>query len=267
MSLRIDNGRELLVRLVGTEKELSQQKLVSLFRAFLMTRVKTYIARIMKENKINIFEIDEQLTDFSDSLKDLLVPDFKDYGIVLERFFVSAILKPNNEPQYEKYIELHFRKYADIAEAQLRQQTEIIEAETEAQKLIIDSKAQATKRVQEGYTYSQERGFNVAEKVADNEAVGQFTNMGVGFGTMVGVGGAVGSMVGTQMNDAMNSINNPALSQSDTAFCDNCGTQLVPGSAFCDECGTPVANYCKNCNYKFERPGKFCPKCGTKREV
>ena len=267
MSLRIDNGRELLVRLVGTEKELSQQKLVSLFRAFLMTRVKTYIARIMKENKINIFEIDEQLTDFSDSLKDLLVPDFKDYGIVLERFFVSAILKPNNEPQYEKYKELHFRKYADIAEAQLRQQTEIIEAETEAQKLIIDSKAQATKRVQEGYTYSQERGFNVAEKVADNEAVGQFTNMGVGFGTMVGVGGAVGSMVGTQMNDAMNSINNPALSQSDTAFCDNCGTQLVPGSAFCDECGTPVANYCKNCNYKFERPGKFCPKCGTKREV
>lgn len=267
MSLRIDNGRELLVRLVGTEKELSQQKLVSLFRAFLMTRVKTYIARIMKENKINIFEIDEQLTDFSDSLKDLLVPDFKDYGIVLERFFVSAILKPNNEPQYEKYKELHFRKYADIAEAQLRQQTEIIEAETEAQKLIIDSKAQATKRVQEGYTYSQERGFNVAEKVADNEAVGQFTNMGVGFGTMLGVGGAVGSMVGTQMNDAMNSINNPALSQSDTAFCDNCGTQLVPGSAFCDECGTPVANYCKNCNYKFERPGKFCPKCGTKREV
>ena len=267
MSLRVANGRELLVRLVGTEKELSQQKLVSLFRAFLMTRVKTYIARIMKENKINIFEIDEQLTAFSDSLKDLLVPDFKDYGIVLEKFFVSAILKPNNEPQYEKYKELHFRKYADIAEAQLRQQTEIIEAETEAQKLIIDSKAQATKRAQEGYTYSQERGFDVAEKVADNEAVGQFTNMGVGLGTMAGVGGAVGGMVGAQMNDAMNSINNPAPSQSDTAFCDNCGTRLVPGASYCDECGTPVATYCKNCNYKFERPGKFCPRCGVKREV
>lgn len=267
MSLRVANGRELLVRLVGTEKELSQQKLVSLFRAFLMTRVKTYIARIMKENKINIFEIDEQLTAFSDSLKDLLVPDFKDYGIVLEKFFVSAILKPNNEPQYEKYKELHFRKYADIAEAQLRQQTEIIEAETEAQKLIIDSKAQAAKRAQEGYTYSQERGFDVAEKVADNEAVGQFTNMGVGLGTMAGVGGAVGGMVGAQMNDAMNSINNPAPSQSDTAFCDNCGTRLVPGASYCDECGTPVATYCKNCNYKFERPGKFCPRCGVKREV
>ena len=46
--------------------------------------------------------------------------------------------------------------------------------------MVIDSQAQATKRAQEGYTYAQERGFDVAEKVAQNEAVGQFTNMGVG---------------------------------------------------------------------------------------
>lgn len=42
----------------------------------------------------------------------------------------------------------------------------------------------ATKRQQEGYTYQQERGFDVAQDVDKNEAVGQFTNMGVGFGTM-----------------------------------------------------------------------------------
>ena len=266
MSLRVENSRELLINLVGTEKELSQQTLVSFFRAFLMTRVKTYIARIMKENGINIFEIDEQLTAFSDTLKDLLTPDFNDYGISLERFLVSTILKPNGEPQYERYKELHFRQYADIAEAKLRQQTEIIDAETEAQKTIIDSKAQATKRAQEGYTYSQERGFDVAEKVAENEAVGQFTNMGVGFGTMAGVGGAVGGMVGAQMNDALHSINDPTPTSGAAVFCDNCGTKLMPGAAFCDECGMSVAAFCKNCNYKFERPGKFCPKCGTKRE-
>ena len=69
--------------------------------------------------------------------------------------------------------------------------------------------AQATKRAQEGYTYQQERGFDVAEKVAQNEAVGEFTNMGVGFGTMAGVGGAVGGMVGGMMNDAMNTATVP----------------------------------------------------------
>ena len=213
MSLRAQDSRKLLVKLVGTENLLGQQKLVSFFRAFLMTRVKTYIAQVMKANAINIFEIDENLTAFSENIHRLLVPDFAEYGIGLERFFVTTIVKPDGDRQYEKFKELHFRQYADIAEAKLRQQTEIINAQTEAQKVVIDSQAQATKRAQEGYTYSQERGFDVAAEVAKNEAVGQFTNMGVGLGTMAGVGGVVGGVVGNAVNGAMNAAEQPTQAQ------------------------------------------------------
>ena len=275
MSLQAVDSRKLLVKLVGTEDDLSQPKLVSYFRSFLMTRVKTYIAQIIKSESINIFEIDEKLTQFSDAIKSLLVTDFADYGISLETFFVNRVMKPDGEPQYEKFKELHFRQYADIAEAKLRQQTEIIDAETEAQKTVIESKAQATKRAQEGYTYQQERGFDVAEKVAENEAVGEFTNMGVGFGTMAGVGGAVGGMVGGMMNEAMNTTTHPQnqaplQSQVQLAqkFCDNCGTKLNEDADFCEECGTKIIksnNTCTGCGYIFERDSKFCPKCGTKR--
>ena len=271
MSLRVEDSRKLLVKLVGTENFLGQQKLVSFFRSFLMTKVKTYIAQVLKAKSINIFEIDEHLTTFSIEIKNLLVSDFSDYGVALEQFFVTTIVKPDGDRQYEKFKELHFRQYADIAEAKLKQQTDIIYAQTEAQKVVIDSQAQATKRAQEGYTYSQERGFDVAEKVAQNEAVGEFTNMGVGFGTMAGVGGAVGGMVGGMMNDAMGAAMNqgtPTMQQTQ-AFCDNCGAKLEQGSAFCEECGTPVVKSqktCIKCGYEFERPGKFCPKCGTKRE-
>ena len=221
MSLRAEDSRKLLLKLVGTESYLGQQQLVNYFRAFLMTRVKTYIAQVMKTNSINIFEIDENLTMFSDAIKNLLVGDFADYGISLEQFFVTTIVKPDGDAQFEKFKELHFRQYADIAEAKLRQQTEIINAETEARKTVIDSQAQATKRAQEGYTYQQERGFDVAEKVAQNEAVGQFTNMGVGFGTMAGVGGAVGGMVGTMMNDAMGAATNPVTPAAPAAPVDD----------------------------------------------
>ena len=210
MSLRAEDSRKLLLKLVGTENFLGQQKLVSFFRAFLMTRVKTYIAQVIKSNAINIFEIDENLTAFSENIHKLLIPDFADYGISLERFFVTNIVKPDGDRQYEKFKELHFRQYADIAEAKLRQQTDIIYAQTEAQKVVIDSQAQATKRAQEGYTYAQERGFDVAEKVAENEAVGQFTNMGVGLGTMAGVGGAVGGMVGGAVSGAVNAASQPS---------------------------------------------------------
>lgn len=269
MSLRADNSRKLLLKLVGTESFLTQAKLVTFFRSFLMTRVKTYIAQVMKSNSINIFEIDENLAMFSDAIKGLLINDFAEYGVALEQFFVTTVVKPDGDKQYEQFKELHFRQYADIAEAKIRQQKEIIDAETQAQKVVIDSKAQAAKRAQEGYTYSQERGFDVAEKIAENEAVGEFTNMGVGLGTMAGVGGAVGGMVGGMMGDVVNATSNPK--------CSKCGATLPQNAKFCLECGEKVAvsnlvtcpgcgksvqkgKFCLECGYKF---ASTCPKCGT----
>ena len=65
MSLKVKDSKKLLLRLVGTESVLSREKLVSYFRAFLMTRIKTYIAQSLKKSHINIFEIDEHLLEFS----------------------------------------------------------------------------------------------------------------------------------------------------------------------------------------------------------
>lgn len=268
MSLRVQDSLKLLNNLVGTERDLSQAKLVSYFRALLMTRVKTYIAQVMKSRAISIFEIDEHLLEFSDALKTRLIPDFAEYGISLERFYVTTVAKPDGSQQYEKFKELHFRQYADIAEANLRQRTAIIQAQTEAQKTVIASKAAAQKRVQEGYTYQQERGFDVAQDVAKNEAVGQLTNIGVGIGTMAGVGGAVGGIVGDAVNGAFSGIGQQEQVIGNVNFCDNCGAALAPGVVFCEECGTQITSKpsCQKCGYVFERPGKYCPKCGTKRE-
>lgn len=204
MVLSVCDSKKLLVKIVGTETNLTQDSLVQKFRSFLMSKVKPYIAAAMQNAPYSIFEVDSHMSEFSSDLHAMLIPDFKEYGISLEKFFVTTIQKPEDEPAYIKFKDIHVRQYSDVAEAKLRQQTDLIYAQTEAQKVIIDSQAQATKRAQEGYTYQQERGFDVATKVAENEAVGEFTNLGVGFGTMAGVGGAVGGMVGGMMNDAMN---------------------------------------------------------------
>lgn len=266
MSLRAEDSRKLLVKLVGTETLLNRQTLTGFFRAFLMTRVKTYIAQVMKSSAINIFEIDENLAQFSDAIRKLLIDDFADYGVSLERFFVTNIVKPDGDRQYEKFKELHFRQYADIAEAKLRQQTDLIYAQTEAQKVVIDSQAQATKRAQEGYTYQQERGFDVATEVAKNEAVGQFTNMGVGLGTMAGVGGAVGGLVGNAVGNAVNAAAEPSVHMH---ICPKCGAALPDGAKFCLQCGEKVTpdgdgmTICPECG-KAVVKGKFCPECGHK---
>lgn len=162
MTLSVADSRKLLIKLIGTERALDQQRLVTYFRSILMAKVKTYIAQIMRVKALNIFEIDEHLEEFSADLHARLAPEFLEYGVKLERFYITTILKPDGDTQYEKFKELHFRQYADIAEAKLAQQTDVIRAQTQAQKVVIDSQAQAAKRRQEGYTYQQERGFDVA---------------------------------------------------------------------------------------------------------
>ena len=130
MSLKVIDSKRLLVKLVGTEKVLNRDTISTYFRAFLMTRVKTYMAQVIKENKICIFEIDEHLIEFSNALKERLVRDFADYGIGLERFFVTRVIKSDGDAQYEKFKELYFRQYADIAEAKLKQQVDVIGQQT-----------------------------------------------------------------------------------------------------------------------------------------
>ena len=268
MSLSVADSRKLLVKLVGTERVLERQQLTTYFRSILMTKVKTYMAQTMRTNAINIFEIDESLETFSSEIHQRLIPDFLDYGVQLKRFYVTTIVKPDGDPQYEKFKDLHFRQYADIAEAQLQQRVGIIEQQTEAQKMVIESQALAQKRVQEGYTYQQERGFDVAEGAAKNESSGgNFANMGIGLGMMAGVGGTVGGAVSSMVSGAFSGMSaEPQSTQN--RFCDQCGAELTPGAAFCDNCGAPqtAADTCPKCGFKFIKPGKFCPKCGMRRE-
>lgn len=203
MTLSVSDSRRLLVKLVGTESSLTQSGLVAQFRSYLMSKIKPYIASTMQSASYSIFEVDAHMDEFSSALKQVLKPDFTEFGLSLDKFFVTTIAKPDGDAAYERYKELHVRQYADIAQAQLEQQISIIEQQTEAQKTIIESQALAQKRIQEGYTYQQERGFDVSELVAQNEAVGEMTNLGIGLGTMMGVGGAVGGMVGGLVNDTV----------------------------------------------------------------
>jgi len=140
-----------------------------------------------------------------------LAPDFADYGLSLERFFVTTIVKPDGDKAYESFQDIHIRQYADVANAQLRQKVGIIDQQTSAQRLVIESAAMAQKRAQEGYTYQSERGYDIAEKVAQNEGVGNLSSAGIGLGMMGGIAGSMSAVVAGITNEAIH----PVMSQTD----------------------------------------------------
>lgn len=267
MNLRVSDAKKLLVKIVGTESALTQISLTQKFRAFLMTKFKTYMSNYLRDNAINIFQIDEKITEMSNDLQNMLLPDFEEYGLSLVHFFITKIAKPEDEPAYKKFKELHFRQYADIAEAKLRQNVSVIEQETERQKMIIEAQGLASKREIEGYTYAQERGFDVAEAFAGNEGGDNMANLGIGLGVMAGVGGTVGGIV----SDSIGSVVTPVKPHG-TVKCNNCGKEVPNNAKFCLECGSKIEALaeneiiCPKCGKKTVN-GKFCMECGEKLQA
>lgn len=226
MSLRVEDSRKILVKLLGTEKSLDKAGLTQMFRVFLMARVKPYLAQTMQSSEFGIFEVDSHMGELSTDLHNQLIPDFADYGLSLERFFVTTIVKPDGDKAYESFKDIHIRQYADVANAQLRQKVGIIDQQTSAQKMVMESAAMVQKRAQEGYTYQSERAYDVAEKVAQNEGTGNLSSAGIGLGMMGGIAGGLGAMVAGITTDAVSpmdikapaSTTAPAGSDDMTAF-------------------------------------------------
>ena len=187
---------------------------------------------------------------------------------------------------YKRFKDLHFRQYADIAEARLQQNIDIIGQETEKQKMILEAEGKAAKRQIEGYTYQQERSFDVAEGAAKNEG-GNMTNLGVGLGVMAGVSNHIGGIVNDSIANAVKPQTSKCLKcgsvlPENAKFCLECGAKVeilsenemicpkcgnkTPKGKFCVECGAKLQNSCPNCGKEAPQGAKFCLECGQRMD-
>lgn len=259
LKFTIDDSKKILGKLIGIKRNFDGTNIDDFFQSFIMLKVKSYIAQIISQEKISIFEIDQKLEKFSEEIKEKLINDFLDYGIKLERFIITNIAKPEEDKKYLEFKELYFRQGVAVAEAELNKKVEIINKETEAEKIKIEAEAIAEKRKKEGYTYQEERGYNIGEKVAENEAVGQFTNIGVGLGMVSGIGNTVGEKLNKQVITAFANGNGKIV-------CKNCNSENERDARFCKKCGNELVTekVCPKCGSKLEEDSKFCSKCGER---
>ncbi len=255
---QIEDSRKFIVKLVGIKKTFDTESVDEFFEDQMLVKVKSYLNKIITDDKICIFEIDGKLDEISKSLKKLLDGDFEEYGIKLEKFFLTNISKPEEDKQYLKFKELYFKKGVMVADAEVEKDLSKIEAEKEAQKVKIDAEAQATKRSIEGYSYQQEKSYEIGKEVAKNDAIGQYTNLGVGMGMISGMSGAVGEKISNTVTGAFTNTSN---------ICSKCGTDNKAESMFCKKCGNSLktsSEFCTKCGEKLDNDSEFCTKCGKR---
>ena len=297
-NIRVVNSRKLLLKLVGTTGELKQEQLLGgngkgLFRSMVMTQVKSYLAAAIRENAINILEIDERLMELSEALRDRINPRLAEYGLEMPEFFVSRVVTPDDDPNFRRMKEQFAEQYLNVRQEQIRKNVAVaeaerkaVEAQTAAQMKIISAQgdaealkiqkqaeaeayrmqaaAEAEEMRLKGYTYQQETARQVGLEAMQNGITGNGSGMG-GLGDLAGLGvtlGAMGSVV-NMTKDALNPVMDTA-SQMGQAI-----GGAISGSGWdCPECGAKniTSKFCPECGAKKPEPktGWDCPECGTK---
>ncbi|MBR6513193.1 MAG: SPFH domain-containing protein [Clostridia bacterium] len=316
-SMRVCDSRKLVVKLVGTTKGLTQgnimgqttevtivdksknlyvhsiSEVVGKFKALVMNKVKSNIARIIKENSINILEIDEYMDVISEKLKDAINVTLEEYGLTMPEFYITSILTPDDDANFKRLKQQFAEKTLRVreeevkrAEAEAAQSRKILEAQTEAQLKMVSAqgeaealkikamaeaeayKAQAMAEAAEmqakGYTYQQETAREVGLQAMKNGITGGGNGGGgSGIGDIAGLAvtlGAMGSVV-DMTKDALNPI---VRNSSDIGSGVMDATAADAWNCTCG-CSGIKSNFCPNCGNKKPEPkaGWDCA-CGCK---
>ena len=310
-NIRVTDSRKLLLKVVGTTGGLGQEQLLGIgngkgfFRSMVMTQVKSYLAQTIKENAINILEIDEHLMALSGALRERINAALDEYGLTMPEFYVSRIVTPDDDPNFRRMKEQYAEQYLLVrqegirkAEAEAAADRKAVEAQTAARMKIIgaqgeaealkiqkqaeaeayrmQAEAEAAEMRMKGYTYQQETSRQVGLEAMKNGLGG--TNAAGALGDLAGLGvslGAMGSVIG-MTKDALNPMTQDAAQMGAAVGA------AVAGGWDCPACGHKniTTNFCPDCGGKKPEPktgwdcvqcgtkniqSKFCPNCGAKK--
>lgn len=309
-NLRVTDSRRLLMKVVGTADRLQQSELLGdggkgLFRAMVMTRVKSFLAQTIRENAINVLAIDEHLMELSQKLREKINEGLAEYGLTMPEFFVSRIVTPDDDPNYRRMREQYAEQCLLVRQEQIRkseaeaaQARKAVEAQTEAQMKVIgaqgeaealriqraaeadayrmQAEAEAQEMRMKGFNYQQETARQVGMAAMQNGLTGNGTGAGGALGDVAGLGIAMGAMGGVMgmARDAMGPILGGGQASQGAP-----GTSADSWNCSCGQSGI-TSNFCPNCGARRPAPptgwdcpqcgttnitSKFCPNCGAKR--
>ena len=256
-----------------------------------MTKVKSFLPKAIRENNIDILEVDEHLDEISEYIRKELNVVFDSYGLSLPEFFITNIDTPDDDPNYRRLKQQHAERYLKVqeerikqAEAEARRGRVMVEAETaadvklvgvkaeeeavrrmayaEAEKTRAEGLAKADAMRAQGYTYGQETQRQVGIAIASNDSgsgvggigstMSGMVQAGIGIGAAVSVGKATVGMMNGMMGD-MNPASAPEATASQGWTCPSCGATGNDGK------------FCKECGAKKPEPVQTwtCPSCGA----
>lgn len=114
LNLQVSDARRLIVKLVGTQngiawddRENFTRSVQTAFRPLIANTVKQHLPAIIKNQQIDLLEIDERVNEISGLLREKLLAGFEEYGLTLPQFYVTHVVLPEDDPNFKRIRELH----------------------------------------------------------------------------------------------------------------------------------------------------------------
>lgn len=247
--IRVIDSRKFVVKVVGQVKDFTIENVKASIKGMMLAHVKDIIAKTITQSKVSILDVNNQILELSAKMQESLNQALYDLGLEADKFYIGSISCNDADLKVLK----------ETREKELAMESEIRLA---AKREIELGKAKAISREAQGFTYQEERKFDVLEGAAKNEgAAGTIMGAGLGLGMGVGLGGGIGGA----MNNASQVLNEKPANEF--AICPSCKAQVKKGAKFCSECGSPMPTkkFCSECGAQLDPNAKFCPECGTKQ--
>ena len=313
-NMRVTDARKLVLKLVGTTEGLVQSDVTGegksygtgMFKALIINKVKANLARIIKEENLNILEIDAYLDVLSSKLMIDINDTLDEYGLTMPEFYVTSIVTPDDDPNFVRLKQQFADKTLKVreeevrkAEAEAAQQRKIVEAQTEAQLKAVNAQgdaeairikaqaeaeaykmkaeAEAAEMQMKGYTYRDETARQVGLEAMQNGITGgNGGGAAGGIGDVASLGVTLGAMGGVinMTKDAMAPIMGESQKVGE-GFGNvvNGNTGAAPAqapqatqAAQAPQAAAEGAWNCPNCG-KAGITSRFCPDCGLARPV
>jgi len=304
-NIRVEDSRKLLIKVVGTADGFTTSDVIQQtgsidiksmsgkFRALIMNRVKSHLAKSIRENSISIFETDEHMDVLSTHLQGIINEGLKDYGLTLPEFYITNIITPDDDPNYRRMKQQYADRYlktteqsilrdeaiaaAEVAKVKATTAADVtkIEAEAKAEAYRLHAAAEADEMHMKGYTYQHETARQVGVGAVTNEHGGGSAG-GSNIGGVIGdiaeasIGLGVVKEVFDMTKGALNPMPNPFQPNVPATPVDSwdcaCGAKGVT-SEFCGKCGArrpSIETWDCACGAKGVT-SEFCGKCGARR--
>lgn len=307
MNLAVSDGRKMLIKLVGTMKGITwgdegagfTKSLQTSFRPLISTYVKSNLSAAIKQQNIDIVEVDEHLSELSEALRNKILPGFEDYGLTIPQFFLTNIVLPESDSNFRRLRELHtvtLQKRVAAAEAEVRtsqaesrasymtaeaeaeakikaaqrgailegQTTETEIAKREAERKLIQAQVDAQAAQIAGMAEAsvmQAKGYNQKDVLQSEVQKAYAEGIGnMGPAISGGGGGSVmGDMLGLGVGMAAMGAMAPQVGEMMKGF-------NISGTATGSTSETQTTK-CPKCGNLLPANAKFCLECGTKIET